>query len=141
LPINIGETKAQGFTLGWIDITVFAAFVAAVISVGLIKSKGESGSEDYFLAGRGLKWWLIGFSLIAANISTEQFVGMSGSAAGSLGQLAFLDNRVREIYQALESGGLLEDTVLIFTSDHGDLVGQHGIPEAGYPLNASSYNM
>jgi SSS family solute:Na+ symporter len=75
----------QGFSLGWIDITVFIVFVVAVISVGLIKSKGESGSEDYFLAGRGLKWWLIGFSLIAANISTEQFVGMSGSAAGSLG--------------------------------------------------------
>jgi SSS family solute:Na+ symporter len=75
----------QGFTLGWIDIIVFIAFVVAVILVGLIKSKGESNSEDYFLAGRGLKWWLIGFSLIAANISTEQFVGMSGSAAGSLG--------------------------------------------------------
>lgn len=74
-----------GFTLGWIDIIIFVAFIAAVISIGLIKSKGESGSEDYFLAGRGLKWWLIGFSLIAANISTEQFVGMSGSAAGSLG--------------------------------------------------------
>lgn len=75
----------QGFSLGWIDITVFVLFVIAVISVGLIKSKGEEGSENYFLAGRGLKWWLIGFSLIAANISTEQFVGMSGSAAGSLG--------------------------------------------------------
>jgi SSS family solute:Na+ symporter len=75
-----------GFTLGWIDITVFITFVVAVISVGLIKSKGEgSSSADYFLAGRGLKWWLIGFSLIAANISTEQFVGMSGSAASSLG--------------------------------------------------------
>jgi SSS family solute:Na+ symporter len=75
----------EGFSLGWLDITVFVAFVATVIAIGLIKSKGESGSEDYFLAGRGLKWWLIGFSLIAANISTEQFVGMSGSAAGSLG--------------------------------------------------------
>ena len=40
---------------------------------------------DYFLAGRGLTWWLIGFSLIAANISTEQFVGMSGQAADWLG--------------------------------------------------------
>jgi len=38
----------------------------------------EETSEDYFLAGRGLKWWLIGFSLIAANISAEQFIGMSG---------------------------------------------------------------
>jgi len=69
-----------------IDIGVFIAFVIAVISVGLFKSRGEqNNSEDYFLAGRGLKWWLIGFSLIAANISTEQFVGMSGNAASHIG--------------------------------------------------------
>lgn len=68
-----------------IDISVFVAFIAAVIFVGLYKSKNEGGSEDYFLAGRGLSWWLIGISLIAANISTEQFVGMSGSAAGLSG--------------------------------------------------------
>ena len=68
-----------------IDITVFFAFVAAVVMLGLYKSRGENGSEGYFLAGRGLSWWLIGISLIAANISTEQFVGMSGSAAGLSG--------------------------------------------------------
>lgn len=68
-----------------VDIVVFVAFVIAVVSVGLIKSKNEKGSEDYFLAGRGLRWWLIGFSLIAANISTEQFVGMSGNAAQHVG--------------------------------------------------------
>ncbi len=67
------------------DIVVFIAFIAAVVFVGLYKSRGESGSEGYFLAGRGLTWWLIGISLIAANISTEQFVGMSGSAAGISG--------------------------------------------------------
>ena len=74
--------------MGIIDIVVFVAFVAAVIFVGLYKSKGENthgegGAEDYFLAGRGLTWWLIGFSLIAANISAEQFVGMSGQGAGN----------------------------------------------------------
>lgn len=72
-----------------LDIVVFVVFIAAVIFVGLYKSKNDSGqaegSEDYFLAGRGLSWWLIGISLIAANISTEQFVGMSGSAAGLSG--------------------------------------------------------
>ena len=73
------------FQITAIDITVFLAFVATVIAVGLIKSRGEKGSEDYFLAGRGLSWWLIGFSLIAANISTEQFVGMSGNAASHVG--------------------------------------------------------
>lgn len=68
-----------------IDVTVFLAFMVAVVAVGMLKSRQESTSEDYFLAGRGLSWWLIGFSLIAANISTEQFVGMSGQAAAPLG--------------------------------------------------------
>ncbi len=68
-----------------VDILIFVVFVICVVGVGLIKSKNEKGSEDYFLAGRGLKWWLIGFSLIAANISTEQFVGMSGNAASHVG--------------------------------------------------------
>jgi SSS family solute:Na+ symporter len=73
------------FQLSAVDLTVFFLFVATVVSIGLIKSRGERGSEDYFLAGRGLSWWLIGFSLIAANISTEQFVGMSGNAASHVG--------------------------------------------------------
>lgn len=68
-----------------VDIVVFVAFIAAVVSVGILMSRQEKDSESYFLAGRGLSWWLIGFSLIAANISTEQFVGMSGQAADYLG--------------------------------------------------------
>jgi len=68
-------------SLTGLDIAVLVAFVVCVITVGLMKSRKEKTSEDYFLAGRGLKWWLIGFSLIAANISAEQFVGMSGQAA------------------------------------------------------------
>ena len=76
--------------MGIVDIVVFLGFIVAVISIGLIKSRdeeteGEKGAQDYFLAGRGLTWWLVGFSLIAANISTEQFVGMSGKAADWLG--------------------------------------------------------
>lgn len=76
---------AENMSLNLVDIVVFVAFVLSVIGVGLIKSRNENTSEDYFLAGRGLSWWLIGFSLIAANISTEQFVGMSGQAADYLG--------------------------------------------------------
>jgi SSS family solute:Na+ symporter len=68
-----------------LDVAVFIAFIVAVVSTGVLKSRHEKTSEDYFLAGRGLSWWLIGFSLIAANISTEQFIGMSGSAAKWLG--------------------------------------------------------
>lgn len=76
--------------IGVWDVVIFLGFIVSVITIGLWKSKGEKihsehGAQDYFLAGRGLTWWLIGFSLIAANISTEQFVGMSGKAADWLG--------------------------------------------------------
>ncbi|MCI0515195.1 sodium/solute symporter [candidate division KSB1 bacterium] len=73
------------FTFGIFDIVVFIGFIVAVMSLSLFKSRSEKDSEDYFLAGRGLSWWLVGFSLIAANISTEQFVGMSGNAASHVG--------------------------------------------------------
>jgi len=68
-----------------LDVAVFLGFVVAVVTTGLIKSRHQEGSEGYFLAGRGLVWYLIGFSLIAANISTEQFVGQSGQGASDIG--------------------------------------------------------
>lgn len=76
------------------EMIVFCVVVVGVIALGIWKSsdsgenaenKGEGGAADYFLAGRGLSWWLVGFSLLAANISTEQFVGMSGQSADWLG--------------------------------------------------------
>ena len=63
--------------LYWYDITVFGLFIVGVIAFSMYKSRSEKTSEDYFLASRGLVWPLIGISLIAANISSEQFVGMS----------------------------------------------------------------
>ncbi len=72
-----------------LDIILFVVSVVAVIAFGIWKGTAEAsthtGASGYFLAGRGLTWWLVGFSLIAANISTEQFVGMSGQAADWLG--------------------------------------------------------
>jgi SSS family solute:Na+ symporter len=64
--------------LSWLDITAFVLFIAFVIGVSLFASRKEETGEDYFLAGRRLTWWLIGFSLIASNISTEHFVGQAG---------------------------------------------------------------
>ncbi|MBD3375527.1 solute:sodium symporter family transporter [candidate division KSB1 bacterium] len=71
--------------LNWLDIVVFVLFIVAVIGTSMYKSRKEETGEDYFLASRGLLWPLIGLSLIAANISTEQFVGMSGQSAGNVG--------------------------------------------------------
>jgi len=61
-----------------LDVTAFVAFLVFVIGISLWVSRKEENQEDYFLAGRGLSWWMIGLSLIASNISTEHFVGMAG---------------------------------------------------------------
>ncbi|MBM3293672.1 MAG: sodium/solute symporter [Candidatus Aminicenantes bacterium] len=71
--------------LHWADLAVFVVFFLVVVGVSLYKSRRERSGEDFFLAGRSLVWPLIGFSLIAANISTEHFVGMSGQGAGIAG--------------------------------------------------------
>jgi len=66
-----------------IDYVIFGLYAALILGVGLYMSRTKKGTEktteDYFLAGKTLPWWAIGASLIAANISAEQFIGMSGS--------------------------------------------------------------
>ena len=66
-----------------IDIVVFSLYAIVILSIGLYVSRQKEGksksAEDYFLAGKSLPWWAIGASLIAANISAEQSIGMSGS--------------------------------------------------------------
>ncbi len=66
-----------------IDYIIFTIYVLMIVGVGLFVSRGKKGvertSQDYFLASRSLKWWAIGASLIAANISAEHFIAMSGS--------------------------------------------------------------
>lgn len=69
--------------LASIDLLIFIAYVAILITIGYLVSREKSGHQkntrDYFLAGKGLPWWAVGASLIAANISAEQIIGMSGS--------------------------------------------------------------
>lgn len=70
-----------------IDIIVFAGYCILIVGIGLYVSRDKKGheknAEDYFLASKSLPWWAIGASLIAANISAEQFIGMSGSGFAS----------------------------------------------------------
>lgn len=56
----------------------------------MARKEKKKSSTDYFLAGNTLTWWAVGASLIAANISAEQFIGMSGSAfASGIAQAAY----------------------------------------------------
>ena len=66
-----------------VDIFVFILYGVLIVLFGLYMSREKKGHQkdaaDYFLAGKSLPWWAIGASLIASNISAEQFIGMSGS--------------------------------------------------------------
>ena len=67
----------------FLDYLIFGIYAFIILGVGLWVSRNKDGkeksAEDYFLASKSLPWWAIGASLIAANISAEQFIGMSGS--------------------------------------------------------------
>ncbi|RZS96674.1 sodium/sugar symporter [Cecembia calidifontis] len=66
-----------------LDLIVFIGYGCLIIGLGLFVSREKKGhvkdSKDYFLASKALPWWAVGASLIASNISAEQFIGMSGS--------------------------------------------------------------
>ncbi len=66
-----------------IDFIILVAYIILLVSLGMFLSRNKDGKEksanDYFLAGNTLTWWAVGASLIAANISAEQFIGMSGT--------------------------------------------------------------
>ncbi|MBN1769395.1 MAG: sodium/solute symporter [Prolixibacteraceae bacterium] len=81
-----------GFTT--IDYIIFIVYAIVIVGLGLWLSRSKKGhqkdSKDYFLAGGTLSWWAIGASLIAANISAEHFIAMSGSGfAVGLGIAAY----------------------------------------------------
>ena len=81
--MNVLEAlKNNGFET--VDYIVVFVYIVVLVGLGIFLSRGKKGQEkssnDYFLAGNTLTWWAVGASLIAANISAEQFIGMSGSA-------------------------------------------------------------
>ena len=64
-----------------IDYVVFVFYFIVLVGLGFwVSRKGSKTSEDYFLAGRSLPWYVVGTSFIGSNISTEHFIGMVGSA-------------------------------------------------------------
>src|SRR5213592_4908510 len=64
-----------------LDVVIFAAYMAVVLGVGIYAAKrGGKTKRDYFLAGDKLPWWMIGGSIVAANISSHHLIGVMGTA-------------------------------------------------------------
>jgi len=66
-----------------IDITIIVVYFVIVFGIGMYFARKERTSEDYFLAGRNIGWFFVGASLFVSNISTEHFIGLSGTGASS----------------------------------------------------------
>jgi len=67
--------------LGAIDISIFVVYFGVVLFLGYWATRKSAGTKrDYFLAGDKLPWWMIGGSIVASNLSSHQFVGMTGAA-------------------------------------------------------------
>jgi SSS family solute:Na+ symporter len=80
--MNFIEAIRQSGFAG-VDFAIVAGYLIILVFLGLFIGRNKKGKQksanDYFLAGNTLTWWAVGASLIAANISAEQFIGMSGT--------------------------------------------------------------
>lgn len=72
-----------GFQLAAPDVLMVLVYVVFIVGLGLYFARRTETTDDYFLAGRSLTWWLIGFSLFASNVSSTTLVGLSSSAFSS----------------------------------------------------------
>src|ERR1700747_3356406 len=82
MPFASGITVTHR-TLAPVDLVIIAIYFLVVFGIGFYFSRKERTSEDYFLAGRDIGWFFIGASLFVSNISTEHFIGLSGTGASS----------------------------------------------------------
>ncbi|MEO1585080.1 MAG: sodium/solute symporter [Planctomycetota bacterium] len=83
--LSLAQEATGGIALSGQDMTVFVLFLGLVIGIALFFTRKKQTGQDYFLGGRSLIWPMIGLSIVAANISTEQLVGMAGQGAGGVG--------------------------------------------------------
>jgi len=79
----VPESTVAHRALAPIDLAIIAVYFVIVFGIGFYFSRKERTSEDYFLASRDIGWFFVGASLFVSNISTEHFIGLSGTGASS----------------------------------------------------------
>src|SRR6201987_5364300 len=77
------EVAVAHRNLATIDLVIIGVYFCIVFGIGMYFARKERSSEQYFLAGRDVGWFFIGASLFVSNISTEHFIGLSGTGASS----------------------------------------------------------
>ena len=64
--------------LGYTDWLVFAVLTLYLVGSGIWAGRKKKNAEDYFMAGRTLRWWSVAGSIYGANVSLSQIIGMLG---------------------------------------------------------------
>src|SRR6202163_930064 len=77
------EVTVAHQSVATLDLVIIGVYFAILFGIGMYFARRERTSEDYFLAGRDIGWFFIGASLFVSNISTEHFIGLSGTGASS----------------------------------------------------------
>ncbi|HVU16913.1 MAG TPA: sodium:solute symporter [Candidatus Didemnitutus sp.] len=81
-PALLGVAEASSATLTGVDWLAIAGYFGILAAVGWwVVRRARNTTDDYFLAGRNLGWWVIGASIFASNIGSEHIVGLAGSGA------------------------------------------------------------
>src|SRR6266567_7322598 len=83
LAVGFQAGAAVHRALAPLDLMIIGVYFLLVFGIGFYFSRKERTSEQYFLAGRDVGWFFIGASLFVSNISTEHFIGLSGTGASS----------------------------------------------------------
>jgi solute:Na+ symporter, SSS family len=71
--------RVPDFDLQTIDLVIIAAYIVGIVGIGVWVGRGTEDSDSFFLAGRGMTWPLVGFSLLVTNFSGTQFLGLAGA--------------------------------------------------------------
>ncbi len=66
--------------LSTLDLAIIALYLAGIVALGILASRGIRTSHDFFLAGRSLPWWMAGMSLVVSDIGAKDMVGLAGDA-------------------------------------------------------------
>jgi len=71
------------FRLESADLAMVGIYIVFILGMGLYLARRTDTTDDYFLAGRSLTWWLIGLSMFASNVSSSTFIGLTSAAYSS----------------------------------------------------------
>ncbi len=86
----LAATNGSGFPLHAVDAAVVAAYLLAMLAIGVWVSRGQRTTTDYFLGDRSLPWWAVLLSIVATETSTVTFLSIPGMAYAVDGDMRFL---------------------------------------------------